>query len=86
MAYIKSMITTVTQKNMVSIPAEIWKKLGIRPGYKLDWHALEGKDEILVKVLPDRAELAKRLKGLGASLVSGSDLAAELDAERELEG
>ena len=49
------MITTVTQKNMVSIPAEVWRKYGIRPGYKLDWQPVEGTDEIRVRVIPDRA-------------------------------
>jgi AbrB family looped-hinge helix DNA binding protein len=79
------MITTVTQKNMVTIPAEIARKLGIKPGYKLDWQAVEGKDEIVVKIIPDRGELARRLCGMGADLAPGRDIIAELDDEREQE-
>ena len=79
------MITTVTQKNMVTIPAAIARKLGIKPGYKLDWQAVEGKDEIVVKIIPDRGELARRLCGMGADLAPGRDIIAELDDEREQE-
>ena len=79
------MITTVTQKNMVTIPAEVARKLGIKPGYKLDWQPVEGKDEIVVKVIPDRGELARQLCGMGADLAPGRDLATELDEERERE-
>lgn len=79
------MITIVTQKNMVTIPDEVAQKLGIKPGYKLDWQPVEGKDEIVVKVIPERGELARRLCGLGANLAPGRDLIAELDEERERE-
>jgi len=37
------MITTVTQKNMVTIPAEVRGKLGIKPGWRPDWQPVEGK-------------------------------------------
>ena len=57
------MITTVTQKNMVTIPAEVGRKLGIKPGWRLDWQPVEGRDEILVRVIPDRGERARRLLG-----------------------
>lgn len=70
---------------MVTIPAEIARKLGIRPGYQLDWQPVEGKAEIVVKVIPDRGELARRLCGLGADLASERNLIAELDEEREHE-
>ena len=59
------MITTVTQKNMITIPAEVRRHFGIKPGYRLDWQPVEGKDEILVRVIPDRGELARRLSGAG---------------------
>jgi AbrB family looped-hinge helix DNA binding protein len=80
-----SMTTTVTQKNMVTIPAEVGRKLGIRPGWKLDWQPIEGRDEILVRVIPDRSELARRLCGLGADLAPERDAVGELDQERERE-
>ena len=79
------MITTVTRKNRIAIPAEVCRKLGIRPGWKLDWQPVEGKDEILVKVIPNRNVLARELCGLGANLAPERDLTAELDLEREQE-
>ena len=79
------MITTVTQKNTVTIPAEVARKLGIKPGYKLDWQPVEGKDEIVVKVIPNRGELARRLCGMGSELAPGRDLVSELEEERERE-
>jgi AbrB family looped-hinge helix DNA binding protein len=77
------MITTVTQKNRMSIPSEIRRKRGIKPGYKPDWQPIEGKEEILIKIIPDRAELARRFAGLGAKRTPERDIVAELDSERE---
>lgn len=81
-----SMITTVTQKNMVTIPAEVGRKLGIKPGWKLDWQPVEGKEEILVRVIPDRGELARRLLGTGRQFSPERDAVSELVTERAAEG
>lgn len=81
-----SMIPTVTQKNMVTIPAEVGRKLGIKPGWKLDWLSVEGREEILVRVLPDRAERARRLLGASRQFSLQRDAVAELVAERASEG
>jgi AbrB family looped-hinge helix DNA binding protein len=80
------MITTVTQKNMVTIPAEIGRRLGIKPGYRLDWQPVEGKEEILVRVIPDRGELARRLLGAGRQFAPERETVAELIKERATEG
>lgn len=80
------MITTVTQKNMVTIPAAVGRKLGIKPGWKLDWEPVEGRDEILVRVIPDRAALALRLVGAASRFSPERDAVAELVAERDAEG
>ncbi|MCA9970510.1 MAG: AbrB/MazE/SpoVT family DNA-binding domain-containing protein [Anaerolineales bacterium] len=80
------MITTVTQKNMVTIPAEVGRRLGIKPGYRLDWQPVEGKDEILVRVIPDRKALSRRLLGAGRDIAPERDAVAELIAERASEG
>ena len=80
------MITTVTQKNMVTIPAEVGRKFGIKPGWRLDWQPVEGREEILVRVIPDRGELARRLLGTGQKLSQDRDAVAELVAERSGEG
>jgi AbrB family looped-hinge helix DNA binding protein len=81
-----SMVTTVTQKNMVTIPAEVGRKFGIKPGWKLDWQPVEGREEILVRVIPDRGELARRLLGSGRKFSPERDAVSELIAEREAEG
>ena len=84
--HIGAMITTVTQKNMVTIPAEVRRKLGIKPGWKLDWLPVEGSDEILVRVIPERGELARRLLGAGRKLSPDRDVVSELVAERAADG
>jgi AbrB family looped-hinge helix DNA binding protein len=82
-----AMITTVTQKNTVTIPAEVGRKLGIKPGWRLDWQPVEGRDdEILVRILPDRGELARKLLGTGRRFSPDRDAVADLAAERESEG
>ena len=80
-----SMITTITRKNIVTIPAEIGRRLGIKPGYRLDWQPVEGKEEILVRVIPDRGELARRLLGAGRKFAPERDAVAELVQERAAE-
>jgi len=80
------METTVTTKNMISIPQGISRKYGIEPGWRLDWSESERPDEIIVKVIPDRAERARRLLGKGESWGEGRDAVAELVAERESDG
>ena len=83
---ILTMITTVTRKNMITIPAEVAQRFGIKPGYRLDWQPVEGKDEILVRVIPDRGELARQLLGAGRRFAPDRDAVAELVAERTEEG
>ena len=70
---------------MVTIPSEVGRKYGIRPGFKLDWQPVEGRDEILVRVIPDRAESARRLLGRGQRFSPDRDAVDELIAEREAE-
>lgn len=79
------MVTTVTQKNMVTIPTDVGRKLGIKPGSKLDWQPVEGRDEILIRVIPDRGALARRLVGAGCRFSPDRDAVAELVADRALE-
>ena len=77
------MITTVTSKNMISIPIEVYRQLGIKPEFRLDWQAVDGRDEILVRVLPTRGELARRLQGSGYKFSPHIDAIVELIKERE---
>ena len=71
---------------MVTIPAEIGRRFGIKPGYRLEWQPVEGTEEILVRVIPDRGELARRLLGAGRQFSPERDAVAELVAERAAEG
>ena len=80
------MLTTVDRKNKVAIPEELGRRLGIKPGRKLDWQAVEGREEILIRVLPDRGEMARRLLGAGRKFSPDRDAVAELVAERAAEG
>jgi bifunctional DNA-binding transcriptional regulator/antitoxin component of YhaV-PrlF toxin-antitoxin module len=80
------METTVTTKNMISIPQAIARDLGIRPGWKLDWRKGDHEDELLVTIIPDRAELARRLYGSGRILSPDRDAVSELISERDQEG
>ena len=85
MDYAVGMESTVTTKNMTSIPVAIARALGIRPGWRLDW-SLSGKDdEVLVKVIPDRAEQARRLLGRGKDLAGRRSGVDELVRERDEE-
>lgn len=60
------MQTSVTTKNMVTIPAEVARRLRISPGCRLDWEPVDGSDtQILVRVIPKRSDLARRLLGRG---------------------
>jgi bifunctional DNA-binding transcriptional regulator/antitoxin component of YhaV-PrlF toxin-antitoxin module len=85
MDYHKSMISTVTGKNMVSIPVEVGRVFSIKPGFKLEWKPVPGKDEILVRVIPDRATLSRRLLGAGKGKSAGVDSVKQLVKDRESE-
>lgn len=76
-------MTTITSKNMVTIPVEIRRAFGIKPGRRLEWVPNVEQNEIVVRVIPDRGELARRLLGSGRRYSSDRDSVAELVAERE---
>lgn len=59
------MITTITGKNQVTVPAEIARKEGMRPGTRLEWRATDRAHVLEVRVLPDPASLASYLRGRG---------------------
>jgi AbrB family looped-hinge helix DNA binding protein len=58
------MITTVTGKNQITIPAQLAREFDIAPGTRLDW-TKGGDGTLIVKIIPSRAELATRLAGRG---------------------
>ena len=77
------MITTITGKNQVALPAEIVKALAFTPGMRLAWRI--GPDGTLVATpQPSRAQRASALLGAGRKYLRlGSDPVRDLIAERE---
>ena len=80
-----AMITTVTGKNQVTIPAQLVKALDIQPGTRIDWSM--GEDGIiLARLLPQRSALARKVAGMGRNWVKqGTDPIADLIRERSQE-
>ena len=76
------MISTVISKNMVTIPREIARRFGVKPGFSLDCFETGMPDEITIRVIPDRKELSRRLKGTGKSYSPVRDSVSELFQER----
>jgi AbrB family looped-hinge helix DNA binding protein len=77
------MITKVTGKNQVTIPAKIAAAEGIQPGTRLDWESTDEENVLRVLILPDPATLAAELRGRGSTYKrSGSDPVANLIRER----
>jgi len=76
------MTTIVNRENKVTIPAEVGRRMGIKPGSRLDRQPVEGSDEILVRVIPDRGRLARRLLGAGRALSTERDAGADLVGDR----
>ncbi|MCK6531087.1 AbrB/MazE/SpoVT family DNA-binding domain-containing protein [Myxococcota bacterium] len=82
-----SMKTMVTGKNQISIPAEIARTCGIEPGWKVEWRLGRVPGELVLRLIPDRMTIARRLHGAGKRWIRhGRDPVAELVAERESEG
>ena len=59
------MITTVTGKNQITIPAELARKEGLQPGTRLEWRSTEREHVLEVRVLPAPASIAASLRGRG---------------------
>lgn len=76
------MITTVTGKNQITIPARLASQLDIQPGTRIDWSVGEA-GVLIARPLPRRGELARQVAGMGrAWLPPGADPIADLIRER----
>ena len=82
MDYIGAMITTLTGKNQITLPAELVKALELKPGTRLEWSI--GPNQTLVATpLPSKARRVADLMGAGRKFLRpGSDPVRELIAER----
>lgn len=77
------MITTVTGKNQITIPAKIAASAGIQPGTRIDW-TVDADGTLRGELLPSRSELARKAAGMGRPwLAQGEDPIAQLIKERE---
>ena len=80
------MITRITGKNQVTVPAEIVDKAGLKAGTRLDWRTTDREGVLEVRVLPDHITLAAGLRGRGNSFRQQDGSAvARLHRERETE-
>ncbi len=76
------MITTVTGKNQITIPAKLVRRLDIQSGTRIDWSISE-TGNLIAKPLPSRSLLARQVAGMGRDwLMANDDPIAELIAER----
>lgn len=82
LTYTDAMITTITGKNQVTLPAEIVKALELTPGTQLAWTI--GPDRTLIATpQPKREQRVAALFGAGRKyLQPGHDPVADLIAER----
>jgi len=60
------MITTVTGKNQVTVPAKLAAAVGIEPGTRFAWSFTEREHVLEVRVLKSVSEVAAELRGRGA--------------------
>jgi bifunctional DNA-binding transcriptional regulator/antitoxin component of YhaV-PrlF toxin-antitoxin module len=83
---VHSVITRITGKNQVTVPAEIVGKAGLKAGTRLDWHTTDREGVLEVHVLPDQVTLAAGLRGRGNKFKRQDGSAADrLQSEREQE-
>lgn len=76
------MITTITGKNQVTLPAEIVKALDLTPGTQLEWR-IGPQGTLIATPRPTRAQRAEAFMGSGRKyLRPGSDPVGGLIAER----
>jgi len=76
------MITTITGKNQITLPAEIVRTLELVPGTQLSWEIGPG-GTLIATPRPTRRQLAAAMMGAGRKFLRpGADPIAELIAER----
>ncbi len=76
----------MTGKNQVTIPMSLANETGIRRGTRLEWRKADRPDELVVRILPDHATVARSLRGSGRGhLAQDADPIAALVRDRETE-
>jgi len=81
--WFSDMITTLIGNNQVTLPADLVRELGWRPGTRLVWRRLDDHS-LVVRSVSTRGERVRRAMGLAAAeLKSGGDPVAGLQASQE---
>jgi bifunctional DNA-binding transcriptional regulator/antitoxin component of YhaV-PrlF toxin-antitoxin module len=78
------MISTLTGKNQVTVPAELARELSLEPGTRLDWTAGATPDTIHIRILPSKRQVLDRVQELGTR-IKNRNLIDELIEERASE-
>ena len=80
------MITTVTGRNQVTIPAELARRCGIEPGVRIEWMQSEEPNRITLTIRQGRRQIMQSLRRIGRrTRKDGRDSAEELARQRERE-
>lgn len=71
------MITTVTGKNQISIPAEVAQANDIRPGCRFEWEQGPRPNTLVITIHPDPSSVARSLRGRGRAFLKPGQSAVE---------
>jgi AbrB family looped-hinge helix DNA binding protein len=78
------MITRVTGKNQVTIPAVLARELGLVPGTKLEWRKGDEANTISIHVKPSVDAILREVQELGAKYkINGKKALADLERMRD---
>ena len=65
------MVTVMSESRQWESPEELVQRLGFRPGSRIEWVATT--DGLNLRVLPDRVDLERSLRGEGRRLMPNVD-------------
>ena len=81
-----AMITTLTGKNQITVPAAMAQRYGLTSGARIEWLDGAAPDEIRCRILPSPSVVAASLRGAGRKyLKPGKDPIEQLIMERAAE-
>lgn len=66
--YNQNMTTTLTETNQVTVPEEIVKQMGLKPGAKLEWTPGNIAGTFVVDMVQSKRQLLDRVRELGKKL------------------
>jgi bifunctional DNA-binding transcriptional regulator/antitoxin component of YhaV-PrlF toxin-antitoxin module len=79
------MVTVMSESRQLEIPEELVQRLGFQAGSRFEWTPTS--DGLLLRLLPDRSDMVKSLRGAGRRLVPHAESQVEAlwqDREDEL--